>query len=141
MIWTKASPIKSLCIAVTVSIAVLGLSFLFLPARSLSDQPPTPFERVQQMEDYHILALGSDMPDCLRQDVYHRLWERFGERLLLWGVQEADRLEYVYAFPQLSNPVENRMFSDELIAFIESYPADTSCDLTGDPMPAVTVFP
>jgi hypothetical protein len=41
MIWTKASPIKSLCIAVAVLIAVLGLSFLFLPARSLSDQPTT----------------------------------------------------------------------------------------------------
>jgi hypothetical protein len=113
---------------------------VFISHSTFSGEDQTPFERVQQMEDYHILALGSDMPDCLRQDVYHRLRERFGERLLLWGVQEADRLEYVYAFPQLSNPVENRVFSDELIAFIESYPADTSCDLTSDPMPVVTVF-
>jgi len=138
MIRNKISLIRCLCIATATLIAVTGLSVLSLSALSSSDQPATALERVQQ-GDYHILALGSDLPACMRQDVYHLLRERYGDRLLLWGVQESDRLEYVYAFP-LSTPEEDRVFSDALTDFIQSYPPDTSCDLTSDPMPAIEVF-
>ncbi len=139
MIQSKLSLIrKSLWIVTAALIVITGLSVLALPALSSSDRPVTVLERVQQ-GDYNILALGSDLPACMRQDVYHLLRERYGERLLLWGVQEVDRLEYVYAFP-FEEKEENYAFTDALIAFIEGYPADTSCDLTSDPMPAVEVF-
>ena len=84
---------------------------------------------------YNVLALGSDLPACMRQDVYHLLRERYGDQLLLWGVQESDRLEYVYAYPE-----GDRNFADALIAFVENYPPEASCDLTSDPMPTVQIL-
>lgn len=136
MIRNKLSLIKTcLWIVAAALIVITCLSVLSLSALSSSDQPMTLPERVQE-GDYNILVLGSDMPACMRQDVYHRLRERYGERLLLWGVQQVDRLDYVYAFPF----EEDYAFTDTLGDFIQGYPADTSCDLTSDPMPAVEVF-
>jgi len=87
----------------------------------LSSQMTLP--QIAQSKGYSVLSLSSDISPCLKEEVYNLINEKYPQQLLMWTVQEVDRTEYVFAFPE-----EGIGFQDSLQNFIESYP-DKPCNL------------
>lgn len=85
-----------------------------------------------QSNHYNVFVLEATSPSCLHQEFYALLYNRYGEKLLTWSVQEVDALHYVYAFPPDPDRDQNIAFAEELESFVEGYAEDTSCSRIND---------
>lgn len=103
------------------------LSMLFVSAMASAQDgkqgPLQPWEIVQKSDGgYNVIALHEEMGEGIRKHVHELLIQEFGDKVLHWTVQEADGIQYVYAYPYMDN-ADNASFRQRISSEILEFPA------------------
>ena len=107
-----------------VVLALLSMLFVSAMASAQDGEPGPlqPWEIVQKSDGgYNVIALHEEMGEGIRKHVHELLIQEFGDKVLHWTVQEADGIQYVYAYPYGEDP-ENTSFRQRIQREILDFP-------------------
>ena len=110
-----------------VVLALLSMLFVSAMASAQDGEPGPlqPWEIVQKSDGgYNVIALHEEMGEGIRKHVHDLLIQEFGEKALHWTVQEADGIQYVYAYPYVDS-TDNASFRQRISREILEFPAGT----------------